>query len=409
MHVLLAPHGTRGDLQPMLALAVALGARGHLASFVAPDNFVGWIRSHGFEAEPDGIDVEAMLRLSGAKLDSFRWQRRHFVDVLIPRLFESVARASPDADVIVGAGVQMAAASVAEARDVPYASVGFCPCVVPSGGAPPPMVRTQTLPAWLNRLLWQAGRPLADLMLRGPINAGRATLGLPPVEAPLSDLIGRRIIIAADPDLAPLSDDAPATAVVTDAWVLDEPSDLDPRVEAFLRLNPLPVYVGFGSMVPARSSELAAHAVDAARALGRPALIAGGWARLDRHVSEGADVLAVDHVSHRAVFPRVAAVVHHGGAGTTTAAARAGAPQVVLPHILDQFYWAHRVQVLGLGPRPLPVDLVTADVLADRLHTALTDARIRARAAALAPAIAARDGVEAAVDHLERVALHSAA
>ena len=76
------------------------------------------------------------------------------------------------------------------------------------------------------------------------------------------------------------------------------------------------------------------------------------------------------------VFSRVAAVVHHGGAGTTTAAARAGVPQVVLPHILDQYYWAHRVQQLGLGPRGLPVELVTADILADRIDAAVNDAGI---------------------------------
>jgi len=119
--------------------------------------------------------------------------------------------------------------------------------------------------------------------------------------------------------------------------------------------------------------------------------------------------LTVDALPHQKVLPRVAAVVHHGGAGTTTAAARAGVPQVVLPHILDQFYWAHRVAVLGLGPRALPVELANADVLADRLVTALNDPRIAARAGALAPAIRSRNGVDAAVDHLERLAVDSAA
>jgi UDP:flavonoid glycosyltransferase YjiC (YdhE family) len=108
-------------------------------------------------------------------------------------------------------------------------------------------------------------------------------------------------------------------------------------------------------------------------------------------------------VPHEAVLPRVALAVHHGGAGTTTAAARAGVPQVILPHILDQYYWAHRVERLGLGPRSLPVELVTADVLTARIDLALNDARIRARAAALGPVIAARNGVVAAADHLERL------
>ena len=104
------------------------------------------------------------------------------------------------------------------------------------------------------------------------------------------------------------------------------------------------------------------------------------------------------------MFPRVAAVIHHGGAGTTTAAARAGVPQVLLPHILDQFYWAHRVERIGIGPRAVPVDLVTADILSDRIDAALGDPAIRRRAAALAPAVRARNGAPAAAVYVERLA-----
>jgi sterol 3beta-glucosyltransferase len=106
-------------------------------------------------------------------------------------------------------------------------------------------------------------------------------------------------------------------------------------------------------------------------------------------------------VPHSLIFPRVAVAVHHGGAGTTTAAARAGAPQVLLPHILDQYYWAHRVEALGLGPRALPVELVTADVLRDRISRAISDPLIRECVNRLAPAVAARNGVTTAAEHLE--------
>ena len=188
----------------------------------------------------------------------------------------------------------------------------------------------------------------------------------------------------------------------TDAWIFDEPLTPDPRVEAFLNSDPAPIYVGFGSMVSRHAAGLAAHAVDAARAVGRRLILAGGWAGLERHAAAEDDVLAVRAVSHATVLPRVALAVHHGGAGTTTAVARAGVPQVILPHILDQFYWAHRVERLDLGPGPLPVELVTADVLTARIDVALNDARIRQRADTLGRVIAARNGVAAAVEHLEQ-------
>src|SRR5581483_2601412 len=373
VRVLLAPHGTRGDVQPMLALAIALRARGHAVSFVAPDNAVAWLASYGFDAAANGIDVERLLRAEAAVFDSLRWQARHFADVLIPTLFDTVARAAPDADLIVASGVQMAAASIAEARGIPCASAVFCPCAVPSGETPPPTVRTQTLPSWLNRALWTMGRPFADWMLRRPVNRQRARLGLPPDPTPLTTAMGELVIVAADRDLAPLADDVPERVVGTDAWIVDESGGLDDRVRAFLAAGPPPVYLGFGSMIAARASELALQALAAIRSVGARAIVAGGWAELDRHFADGDEVLFVSAAPHA----------------------------LLLPHILDQFYWAHRVEVLGVGPRAVPVPLVTADILAERVDRALNDPRIAGRAAALGGAMAARNGVDAAVELLE--------
>ena len=220
----------------------------------------------------------------------------------------------------------------------------------------------------------------------------------------LDHLAGDLIIVAADRDLAPLGDDAPARAVATDAWILDIGAPaLDDRLSRFLDLDPPPVYVGFGSMVATRAPELAEHAVAAVRAVGRAAIVASGWADLGRTLDAGDDLLVARALPHALVLPRVAAAVHHGGAGTTTAAARAGVPQIVLPHILDQFYWAHRVAQLGLGPRALPVDLATADILAERLDAAIEDPRYAGRAAAFAERIGDRDGTADAVTHLEQL------
>jgi vancomycin aglycone glucosyltransferase len=400
MRILLAPHGTRGDVQPIVALALALRARGHAVLLAAPANFVSWVRGYGFDTQSDGVDVEALLRSSGTGLQSLRWQMRYLSDTT-PILFETVARASEGCELIVGAGVQFAAASVAEWQHVPYAHVVFCPCATPSSATPPPNVHNQRLPRWINRLLWQAGSPIADLALRGSINRGRATLGLEACHNPISQLLTERVILAADRDLGPLPDDAPQSAVSTDAWVLDEPGALDPRIEAFLKIDPAPIYIGFGSMIAPRAPELVAQAVAAVRAIGRRAVIAGGWASLDRHIREAGDVITVDYAPHSLIFPRVAAAVHHGGAGTTTAAARAGVPQVLLPHILDQYYWAHRVEALGLGPRALPVERVTAEMLSHLISHAVNDRLIRERVNRLAPAVAARNGVTTAVEHLE--------
>jgi UDP:flavonoid glycosyltransferase YjiC (YdhE family) len=404
MRILLATHGTRGDVQPIVALGVALKARGHIVRLVAPANFVTWVRSFGLDAESDGIDVAALLRSSGTGLQSLNWQMRYLINNT-PPFFEPVARESEGCDLIIGAGLQFAAASVAQWRNVAYAHVVFCPCATPSSATPPPNMRSQTLPRWINRLLWRAGGPLADLALRGPINRGRATLGLDPLDNPISQLLKGRTILAADRDLAPPSVDAPKSAVNSDAWLLDQPGTLEPRVEAFLQEGSAPIYIGFGSMVAPRARELVGQTVAAVRASGRRAVIAGGWAALETHVKEAGDLITVDNVPHSLIFPRVAAAVHHGGAGTTTAAAVAGIPQVLLPHILDQYYWAHRVKVLGLGPTALPIERVTVEVLGDRISRAVNDPLIQERVKRLAPAIAARNGLTAAVKEIESLRL----
>src|SRR5262249_36584611 len=156
-------------------------------------------------------------------------------------------RDEADVDLIVGAGVQFAAMSLAERRGAAYASAAFCPCVVP--GSVPPAIRRQALPAWMNRAIWRAVLPGMDLIVRAPMNAGRARLARPPLARPMAALLRRPILIASDADLGPLAPDAPPSAIQTGAWILNDPSPLDRRVAAFLDAGPPPVYVGFGSMV----------------------------------------------------------------------------------------------------------------------------------------------------------------
>jgi len=402
MRVLLAPHGTRGDIQPMLALGVALRARGHAAVFSVPSGFVEWVHTNGFEVTSNGVDIQAEMRSPDANLDSVRWMFGRLKEQTA-RMFEPIARASEGADVIVGAGAQLVTASIADLRDVPHAMIAFCPCAMPSAAAPPPTVKTQALPPWVNRLLWQVGSPVADVLLRRTINRGRSTLGLPSIDRPLDHISGSLVIVSADPQLAPPAGDSLPTVVSTDAMIFVESHTPNPRLEAFLDQDPAPVYIGFGSMMASRAQQLAEEAIAATRAVGRPAIVAGGWAGLERFVADADDLLTIGPTPHRAVFPRVAAVIHHGGAGTTTAAASAGVPQVIVPHLLDQFYWAHRVERLGVGPRGLPASLLTADILADRLDAAINDSGIRKRAASLGLAVAARNGSDATVDHLEHL------
>jgi vancomycin aglycone glucosyltransferase len=182
--------------------------------------------------------------------------------------------------------------------------------------------------------------------------------------------------------------------VQTGAWILPDERPLPAELVAFLDAGPPPVYVGFGSM-PA-PTDVARVTVDAIRAQGRRAVVARGWADL-APIDDRDDCFAVGEVNQQQLFRRVAAVVHHGGAGTTTTAARAGAPQVVVPQMADQPYFAGRVAELGIGTAhagPTP----TTESLSAALRTALTP-EIRARATAVAGTIRT-DGATVAAKRL---------
>src|SRR5262249_39544796 len=157
--------------------------------------------------------------------------------------------------------------------------------------------------------------------------------------------------LAADPALGPWPNDGGSSVFQSGAWILPDDRPLSANLEAFLDDGDPPIYFGFGSI---RAPEgLTRAMIESARALGRRAIVSRGWAELALVDSEP-DCLTIDEVNQQALFKRVAAVVHHGGAGTTTAAARAGAPQVVIPQHYDQFYWAQRVERLGLGAAHTP-------------------------------------------------------
>jgi vancomycin aglycone glucosyltransferase len=155
------------------------------------------------------------------------------------------------------------------------------------------------------------------------------------------------------------------------------------------------VYLGFGSM---RASEGTPRVlIETARRLGLRSILSQGWAGLTPG-DLGEDCLSIGDVNHSALFPRVAAVVHHGGAGTTHTAALAGAPQVLVPHNYDQFYWAHRIQTLGVGAAGPTRDELSVEALEPALRATLQP-EVKASAQALAARME-RHGARLAAERL---------
>jgi UDP:flavonoid glycosyltransferase YjiC (YdhE family) len=400
--IVLAPIGSRGDVQPMLALAVGLRERGHLVTLAGPANFEAWVRTHGVPFVPVVPDMEADVRRYGDRAQRLGHQMRILRTEVIPNQFAVLPGVCAGADLIVGAGLQAAGASVAEALGVPYAFVAYAPAVFRSAHHPPPLVPPQRLPRAVNRVAWSAFGRLLQAALAGPLAAGRRPLGLPPVRDVAAYLSSPTAVLAADRAITGPVPDLPPNVHPVPALRLADHGRLPPDVEAFLDAGSPPVLVGFGSMVTDRAHALVRLFTRAAALAGVRLLIQPGWSGVSsQDVAAPPGCLLAGDLPHGALLGRVAAVVHHGGAGTTTSVARGGRPQLVLPHLLDQFYWADRVRRLGLGPQPVPVWRVRrAGALARMLDQLVTTRSYAERAVALAATIRG-DGVAEATAVLE--------
>lgn len=371
MRVVLATVGTRGDVQPMLALAQALERSGHEAIVACPASFEPWVRSLGIAHRALGEDLSAMMAEKGGSLErSLAGMRRYFTEQLLiqpPRLLEL----AEGADAIVGTAMAWSAASVAEKLGIP--ALALLPTsAVPSRMHPPPLMPWYGLPRWVNGLLWWLNDAAQNRLMGAPLNEARATLGLGPVPAFTRHLfLDTPAVIAADETLLPPDPAWNGRYPYAGFLFLDDPTPLDPRLEGWLSEGEPPVYIGFGSMAGGPPERAAGALHEVARATGRRLLVAAGAAGLfgDGAAPEG--IFVVREAPHAKLFPRVAVAVHHGGSGTAASALRAGVPQVVLPMMLDQFHHAHHLRRAGLAPKAPKLAKVDAKALSLAIERAL--------------------------------------
>ena len=401
MRVMLSTYDSRGGIEPLVALAVRLRELGAEVRVGAPPDCAERLAEVGVPLVPVGAPVRALVHAT--KPPSPADVPRIAAD-LIAEQFVKLAPAAAGCDALVASGLTPAAIgarSVAEKLGIPSVYASLCPIYLPSPHHPPQPLPGRPLPPDVtdNRVLNELSAQSYNALFGEALNAQRAAVGLPAVDDVRALMIGDRPWLAADPTLAPWQETTELDVVQTGAWILPDERPLPAALEKFLNAGPPPVYASFGSMRAPKDFDRVA--IEAIRAQGRRALVAHGWADLAL-IDDRDDCFAIGEVNQQALFGRVAAVIHHGGAGTTTTAARAGAPQVVVPQFGDQPYWARRVANLGIGAAhvgPTP----TAESLSAALSTALTP-ETRTRTAAIAGTVRTDGAMVAAKMLLELAA-----
>lgn len=400
MRLAIVTFGTDGDTRPLAALARAWRAAGHEAVLLADARSLDAVCALGMPAHPlsgDIRDLFARWGQEGARGTARAMTR--LCNTHAAAWMRQAAAVARDCDGIVASGLSgFVGLSVAEHLGIPAVGAGMFP-LTPSRASPSPLLPPSRVPAFLNHASMRFTNQLVWVSLRKALNRARhEVLGLPPRERLWT---GHPMLYGISPTLLPTPSDWPANATLCGQWALpaDRAYAARPDLQRFLDAGEPPVYVGFGSMTGVDMRMLLANVTTALA--GRRAVFWPGWNGTDGMALPD-NVHCIDATPHDWLFPRTAAVIHHGGSGTTHSALRAGKPSIVIPFAGDQPFWAACLQRLGVAPPALPARCLDAGRLADALAF-VGRSSVVARARELGARMAAEDGLGVAISILQRI------
>ena len=415
INVSIVASGTRGDVQPYIALGRGLQQAGYTVRLLASENFESLATEAGIGFASTGENIEAILQ-------SEDWRKTtesgNFLSILGKMQSEMkkhavrLAQVMPDLVkgsnlVITGMGGIGGVFSLADIHHIPVIQAYVVP-FMPTGEFAAPLVPKLPVGGVVNRLSFHIMRQMfwqntksSDTAIRQAAGLGKGSFW-----GPFSALNRRRVPALYGFSRYVLSrpHDWPENHYVTGYWFLDEPDEWNPPADliSFLNAAKPPVYIGFGSMMNRNPEEVGTMVLEALQRSGQRGILASGWGGLkSSHLPD--TVFPIASIPHSWLFPRMAAVVHHGGAGTTAAGLRAGIPSIIIPFMGDQAFWGARVASLGVGTKPIARKKLTTDLLAEAISEAVSNTTMQRKAATVGQNIRDEKGVETAVMLVEQL------
>ena len=384
--------GTRGDVQPMVALADGLIKRGHEVTICAPPEneelfsrvncrFIPFGPSPKKAAKEDpskqkgGVAVKISPK-EGKKVISDQIN-------LLPKILTGT-------DLILGVGIVFGVHTAADILKVPYRFVIFYPIVLGTTSDDP----------FKNRIMFGFGRSVINMFIKGFINKHRARFSLPPVKDVWSHWLGDRVIVACDPELNKARTGVSFPFTQTGFMLLPSKNDLPDNVKNFCNSGNPPVYIGFGSNPIADTEKFKLIFEKVNSDTNQRLIISKGWADLPE--SNSADILYVDELPFDLLFPKLAAAIYHGGTGTMAAIARAGIPQAAFPFMADQFTNRDNIFKLGIGPKTCNFKEMTAESISTAINECINNNTYKNNAIDLSNKLKTSDGTEQTILLIEK-------
>lgn len=410
--------GSRGDVQPYIALGRGLQEAGHHVRLITHENYERLVGAHGLEFWPVQGDVQAIVESAevrelterGNFLALTAYTAKAAERAALNWATEGLAACDGTELLVTGVGGLFVGLALAEKLQLPLVQAYVFPftptAAFPNALFPQALAKlgggvSRLSHHLFRQIMWQGSRAGDKLVRQQVLNLPAAPFFGP---YPSQRLQQHPVLYGFSPSVITPPADWTRTHV-TGYWFLEAERDWTPppALSEFLEAGPPPVYIGFGSMSQRKPEATTDLVLQALAQTGQRAILFAGWGGFHKDDLPETVYLLRDSAPHAWLFPRVSAVVHHGGAGTTAAGLRAGVPSLVIPFFGDQPFWGQRVADLGVGPRPIPRARLSVERLAQALHTAVNDSAIRQRAAALGAKIRAEDGIANAVMIIEEI------
>ncbi|MFB2934589.1 glycosyltransferase [Aerosakkonemataceae cyanobacterium BLCC-F154] len=406
MKITIITVGSRGDVQPYIALGVGLQNAGYTVRLATHDTFKSLIISYGLDFFPVSSDIQSITQSETGKQlieaggNPFTVLKR--LSKAFEPIMESILKQSwiacQDADLIISGSIAFWGYDIAEKLGIPFVFASLqpiyptksfinplCPPWLHLGG----WVNRQSY-IWISQILWQ--------LFRNPVNRWRVeTLGKPSDNQCLfltDEWDNVQKLFGFSPSVISSPKDWNESCHVTGYWFLETPDDFEPPpgLLDFLEAGKPPIYIGFGSMASRNPEQMTTIALQALEKTQQRGILLTGWGGIS-NTNLPNYAFKLESIPHDWLFPKMKAIVHHGGAGTTAAALKSGIPSVVIPFFSDQPFWADRITKLGVSPTPIPKQKLTANRLANGIQKAIADNTIRQRAAQFGETIRAENGM----------------
>ena len=417
MKVLIVTLGSRGDVQPYVALGKGLKNAGHEVTVCTSALFQSFITDQGLNYGPMNNEL---MRLMDSDMGrdamenannlwgTIRTNLKLFSKVkamyrqTLQDIWQTTQTVEPDLLILASKAAFMAE-SIADKQKIPLVTALPFPQFVPTVQSPAMGFPDWPLGGWYNRLTYWIVHTAIGLYGGISKEFRRKVLRLPPKPRGM-DLLHRAdgspipVLHGYSRHVVPRPTDWPDSAHVNGYWFLDQQDSWQPPddLKTFLDVGEPPIYIGFGSIAGSHPQQLAKVVVEALQITHQRGILATGWGGLQTN-NLPKTVFQLDQAPHDWLFPKVSAVIHHGGAGTTAAGLRAGRPTLICPFFGDQPFWGKQIYSLGVGPRPIPQKQLTTNKLVDAMEELVTNQTIRRNAEALGEKIRAEDGVESAI------------